>query len=69
MTALAVVLIRGYRACISPLLPAACRYYPSCSSYAEEAIQRHGWLKGSWLSIRRVAGCHPLGSHGFDPVP
>lgn len=69
MTALVIFMIRGYRACISPFLPAACRFYPTCSTYAEQAIERHGWSKGIKLSLRRVFRCHPLGPHGYDPVP
>jgi putative membrane protein insertion efficiency factor len=63
------LLIRAYRICLSPAFPATCRFYPSCSDYAEQAIGRHGWVRGSWLAIRRLARCHPCGSHGFDPVP
>ncbi len=62
-------LIQGYRLLISPVLPPACRYLPSCSDYAGEAIEKHGALKGSWLAIRRLARCHPWGGSGYDPVP
>ncbi|WP_340148984.1 membrane protein insertion efficiency factor YidD [uncultured Sneathiella sp.] len=61
--------IRVYRYFISPLIPANCRYYPSCSSYAIEALAVHGPVKGSWLTLRRLGRCHPLGGEGFDPVP
>ncbi|MBD5607747.1 MAG: membrane protein insertion efficiency factor YidD [Desulfovibrio sp.] len=61
--------IRVYQRVISPLLPPACRYFPTCSSYAIEAILIHGALKGSWLAIKRLARCHPWGGHGYDPVP
>ncbi|MBO0332338.1 membrane protein insertion efficiency factor YidD [Sneathiella sp. CAU 1612] len=61
--------IRFYRYFISPLLPASCRYYPSCSSYAMEALSVHGPLKGSWLTLRRLGRCHPFGGEGYDPVP
>ena len=62
-------LIRLYQLVISPALPAACRFTPSCSHYAHEAITRHGALRGSWLAARRLARCHPFHPGGFDPVP
>lgn len=61
--------IRFYRYFISPMLSASCRYYPSCSSYALEALTVHGPLKGSWLTLRRIGRCHPFGGEGYDPVP
>jgi len=65
--------IRLYRAVLSPLLPASCRFTPSCSAYALEALQIHGPVKGLWLTVRRLSRCHPIswlgGSSGFDPVP
>ena len=61
--------IRFYKAFISPLLPPSCRFYPSCSSYAIEAITVHGPLKGLWLAVRRILRCHPGSAGGFDPVP
>jgi len=65
-----VVLAIGlYQKSISPLLPAACRYSPTCSEYARIAIVRHGTARGGWLALRRVLRCHPFGSHGHDPVP
>ena len=64
-----VMLVRAYQVVLSPMLPAACRYYPSCSAYAVEALERHGAAKGSWLAIRRLARCHPFRPGGFDPVP
>ncbi|MGD0500528.1 MAG: membrane protein insertion efficiency factor YidD [Bryobacteraceae bacterium] len=65
------LLVRGlrfYKSWISPALPSACRFYPSCSDYAREAIERYGALKGAWMGLRRVARCHPLCAGGFDPV-
>lgn len=66
---LAVASLRAYQYCISPFLGPGCRYLPTCSEYAAEAMQRHGLLRGSWLTLRRVGRCHPWGSHGYDPVP
>lgn len=66
---LAVVLLRGYKRYLSPLLPPACRFYPTCSEYAREAIERYGVLKGGWLGLRRVARCHPFHPGGIDLVP
>jgi putative membrane protein insertion efficiency factor len=66
---LLALLIRGYQRLLSPLLPASCRFYPSCSQYALEAVNRHGALKGTWLAARRLARCHPFNAGGFDPVP
>lgn len=62
-------LIRGYQLFISPLLGPRCRFYPTCSNYALEAIETHGALKGSWLALRRLLRCHPWGDGGVDPVP
>jgi len=61
--------IRGYRLAISPLLGTNCRFTPSCSAYAIEAIERHGAVRGAWLAARRLARCHPWGGAGYDPVP
>lgn len=58
-----------YRAAISPLFPPCCRFTPTCSQYAIEALRRHGPLKGSYLAIRRILRCHPWGGSGYDPVP
>jgi putative membrane protein insertion efficiency factor len=64
-----VLLVKLYQRLVSPMLPAACRFYPSCSSYAVEALRRHGALRGSWLAIRRLGRCHPFHPGGIDPVP
>ncbi|HET9326283.1 MAG TPA: membrane protein insertion efficiency factor YidD [Candidatus Eisenbacteria bacterium] len=66
---LLIGLIRLYRRSLSAWLGPVCRYWPSCSHYAEEAIVRHGVARGSWLAARRLLRCHPLGGHGVDPVP
>lgn len=62
-------LVRFYQLVISPLLGPRCRFQPTCSHYAIEAIQRHGGLKGGWLAAKRIARCHPWGGFGYDPVP
>jgi uncharacterized protein len=62
-------LIRGYQLIISPHMPPTCRYVPSCSEYARDAIERHGALRGGWLAMRRVLRCNPLSRGGHDPVP
>ena len=64
-----LALVRGYRRFVSPLLPPRCRFAPSCSAYAEEALRTHGALRGTWLAVRRVARCHPFNPGGHDPVP
>jgi len=64
-----IFIIKGYQLCVSPWLPQACRYYPTCSAYALEAVQRYGAAKGSWLAMRRVMRCHPFHAGGYDPVP
>lgn len=64
-----LALTRAYRRLISPLLPPACRFHPTCSAYAEEALRRHGAARGAWLTARRLSRCHPLNEGGFDPVP
>ena len=61
--------IHFYRYCISPMLPASCRFTPTCSQYALEALRKHGPIKGLWLTIRRILRCHPWGGSGYDPVP
>lgn len=69
MRKLLTLFIKFYKAVVSPLLPPACRFLPTCSEYALEAIDKHGALKGSCLALRRVLRCHPLCEGGFDPVP
>ncbi|MBM3912964.1 MAG: membrane protein insertion efficiency factor YidD [Sphingomonadales bacterium] len=64
-----IALVRLYRSMLSPYLPPSCRYNPTCSAYALEALQRHGAWRGTWLTLRRLARCHPWGGHGHDPVP
>ncbi|MDG1328664.1 MAG: membrane protein insertion efficiency factor YidD [Flavobacteriaceae bacterium] len=64
-----VLLIKGYQILISPLLPSTCRYDPTCSHYAIDALKTHGFLKGTLLAIKRIGSCHPWGGSGYDPVP
>ena len=69
VTALLILPVRFYQYVISPMMPASCRYTPTCSQYAIEALRVHGPFKGSWLAVKRIARCHPWGGHGHDPVP
>ena len=69
MRALALFLIRAYQRLISPAFRGHCRFTPSCSEYAHDAIERHGVLAGAWLAVLRLARCHPFGASGYDPVP
>lgn len=69
MTKPLLALIAVYKRLISPLLPRACRFYPSCSTYAAEAIERHGAWRGGILTVRRISRCHPFHPGGYDPVP
>ena len=69
MKTLLLGLLRAYQYALRPLLGANCRFYPSCSDYAREAIERHGAVRGMWLAGRRLARCHPYHAGGYDPVP
>ena len=64
-----ILLIRVYQRAISPIFPSTCRYQPTCSHYGAEALQKHGLLKGGWLTLKRIGSCHPWGGSGYDPVP
>lgn len=68
MKTAAIAAIQAYQYLVSPYLPGMCRYEPSCSQYAVDAISRYGVLRGSWLGVRRIARCHPAGGSGYDPV-
>ncbi|MEP7064827.1 MAG: membrane protein insertion efficiency factor YidD [Gemmatimonadota bacterium] len=69
MRPILIFLVRTYQATVSPILPASCRFLPSCSAYAVEALERHGALRGTMLTIRRLARCQPFCTGGYDPVP
>jgi hypothetical protein len=64
-----IAVVKVYQRLISPLLPPSCRFTPTCSNYAVEALQRHGLVRGGWLAVKRVARCHPWNPGGHDPVP
>lgn len=64
-----IALVRFYQLCISPLKPPTCRFSPTCSQYALEALKKYGVIKGGWLAVKRIARCHPWGGSGYDPVP
>lgn len=66
---LLIALARGYQLTLSPILPQSCRFHPTCSGYAIEAIRLHGPFRGGWLALRRIVRCHPWGGSGYDPVP
>ncbi len=68
MKVIGVFLIRFYQALISPILPDSCRFYPTCSEYALQAIQKYGFFKGAWLGLRRILKCHPFHPGGVDPL-
>ena len=69
MKTVLLALLRAYQYALRPMLGSNCRFYPSCSDYAREAVERHGALRGVWLTIRRIGRCHPYHPGGFDPVP
>ncbi len=69
MRYLLLLAVKFYRTCISPFTPPSCRFIPTCSQYAAEALQKYGALKGGWLALKRLARCHPWGGSGYDPVP
>ena len=72
MTRLVLAAIRGYQASLSPLLQAlgsGCRYFPTCSQYTYQAVEKYGWARGSWMGIKRIGRCHPFAEGGYDPVP
>jgi putative membrane protein insertion efficiency factor len=69
MKVLLLLMLRTYQYAIRPLMGANCRFFPSCSDYAREAVERHGAAKGTWLAARRIARCHPYHPGGYDPVP
>jgi putative membrane protein insertion efficiency factor len=69
MTRVLIILVATYRYALSPMLGRSCRFHPSCSAYAQEALERHGALRGVWLALRRIGRCHPWHHGGYDPVP
>ncbi|MBC7791692.1 MAG: membrane protein insertion efficiency factor YidD [Anaerolineae bacterium] len=69
MRGILTAMVRGYQLAISPLLPPSCRYLPSCSAYALEAIEKYGAARGGWMALRRIGRCHPFRPGGYDPVP
>jgi putative membrane protein insertion efficiency factor len=68
MRTLSIALLRGYKRWISPLIPSACRYHPTCSEYMMQAIEKHGTVRGVWMGLLRLLRCHPFHQGGFDPV-
>ncbi len=66
---LLILLVKAYQRLVSPLLPRACRFHPTCSAYAAEALRRHGAARGTWLALKRLGRCHPFHPGGLDPVP
>ena len=68
MQRILIVVLKGYKFLISPLLPSACRFYPTCSEYMMEAVSKHGALRGVWMGVKRLGRCHPFHAGGYDPV-
>ncbi|MBV9294723.1 MAG: membrane protein insertion efficiency factor YidD [Acidobacteriaceae bacterium] len=68
MQAILIGLLKAYKWLVSPLLPSACRFYPTCSEYMREAIEKHGAIKGFWMGLKRLGRCHPFHEGGYDPV-
>jgi uncharacterized protein len=68
MQTVVIVLLKGYKRFLSPLLPSACRYYPTCSEYMAEAVHKHGAIRGVWMGLLRLGRCHPFHEGGYDPV-
>lgn len=68
MQTVVITLLKGYKLVVSPLLPSACRYYPTCSEYMMEAVARYGVLRGVWMGLKRLGRCHPFHEGGYDPV-
>lgn len=69
MKRVALAIIRAYQRFVSPSLPPSCRFYPTCSEYTYQAIEKHGVLRGGWLGVKRLSHCHPWNPGGYDPVP
>ncbi len=69
MRSILILLVKFYQGAISPLFPSCCRFTPTCSQYAVEALKKYGAIKGSWLAMKRICRCHPWGGSGYDPVP
>ena len=69
MQTILIAALKGYKLLISPLLPSACRYRPTCSEYMMDAVEQHGVLRGVWIGLKRLARCHPFHDGGYDPVP
>jgi putative membrane protein insertion efficiency factor len=69
MQTILIAALKGYKLLISPLLPSACRYRPTCSEYMMDAVEQHGVLRGVWIGLKRLARCHPFHDGGYDPIP